>query len=246
MLLMAATVSARRQALAELARSRRPTGLDRWIRPLAISIVALGLVGLAVLWLLGFFSSPRELLAVRAAVDGEVAELERMASGEVPFGAGSASFGSIMQVMRDVPEQYRDQARREMGRLFEARERAEVSSYFAIPPERRAAELDRRLKEEEARRSRWQAERDRRMAERGDAGGAARGQQMGGGTGAAPAQRGGAAGQPRRRGDGTEEGRNTRSKQRLDRSTADARARSTEYRRAKDQRRIQLGLEPRR
>jgi hypothetical protein len=235
---MAATVSARRQALAELARSRQPSGLNRRLRPAAIGIVGLGLLGLAVLWLLGFFSGSREVLAVRAAVDGQMAELERMARGEVPFGEASGSFAPVMQAMRDVPEQYREQARQEIGRLFEARERAEVSSYFAVPPAQRAAELDRRIKEEEARRSRWQAERDRRMAERGD-GGAARGQQAEGG------QRGGASGQPRQR-DRSEEGRNTRAKQRLDRSTADARARSTEYRRAKDQRRIQVGLEPRR
>jgi len=242
---MAATVSARRQALAELARSRQPSGLNRRLRPAAIGIVGLGLLGLAVLWLLGFFSGPRELRAVRAAVDGEVAELERMARGEVPYGEASASFAPVMQAMRDVPEQYREQARQEMGRLFEARDRAEVSSYFAVPPAQRAAELDRRIKEEEARRARWQAERDRRMAERGDGGGAGRGQQAAVGGGAAPPQPGGAGGQPRQR-DRSEEGRNTRAKQRLDRSTADARARSTEYRRAKDQRRIQLGLEPRR
>jgi hypothetical protein len=243
---MAATVSARRQALAELARSRRPSGLNRRLRPAAIGIVGLGLLGLAVLWLLGFFSGPREVLAVRAAVDGQIAELERMARGEVPFGEASGSFAPVMQAMRDVPEQYREQARQEMGRLFEARERAEVSSYFAVPPAQRAAELDRRIKEEDARRSRWQAERDRRMAERGDGGGAGRGQQVAGGSGpqAAGGQQAGGR-QPRQR-DRTEEGRNTRAKQRLDRSTADARARSTEYRRAKDQRRIQLGLEPRR
>jgi hypothetical protein len=235
---MTATVSARRQALAEFARSQRSSWLSGWLRPAAIGIVGLGLLGLAVLWLLGFFSSPREVLAVRAAVDGQMAELERMARGEVPYGEGSASFAPVMQAMRDVPEQYREQARREMGRLFEARERAEVSSYFAIPPERRAAELDRRIKEEESRRARWQAERDRRTTDRGD-GSAARGPQAAGG------RQGGAGGQPRQR-DRSEEGRNTRSKQRLDRSTADARARSTEYRRAKDQRRIQLGLEPRR
>jgi hypothetical protein len=243
---MAATVSARREALAELVRARRgsgPTGAV--VRRLAAGAGVLGLVALTVLWLLGFFSGPREVLAVRAAVDGQMVELERMARGEVPYGEASASFAPVMQAMRDVPEQYREQARQEMGRLFEARERAEVSSYFAVPPAQRAAELDRRIKEEEARRARWQAERDRRMAERGDGGGAGRGQQVAGGGGAPPPQQGGAGGQRRQR-DRTEEGRNNRSKQRLDRSTADARARSTEYRRAKDQRRIQLGLEPRR
>ena len=53
------------------------------------------------------------------------------------------------------------------------------------------------------------------------------------------------AGGQRRRGDGTEESRNARSKSRLDKSTAASRARGTEYRRLKDQRRIELGLSPR-
>jgi len=237
---MAATVSARREALSELVRSRRGSGLTGpLVRWLAVGFVALCLAALAGLWLAGYFSTPREVLAVRAAVDGQVAELEKMSRGEVPFGEGSQSFGPIMQAMRDVPEQYRDQARGEMGRLFEAREAAEVNSYFAVPPEQRAAELDRRIKEEEARRARWEADRDRRMAGRG-------GPQAGGGSPQAAAQAGAGAAPSRRRGDGSEESRNDRSKQRLDQTSAASRARSTEYRRAKDQRRIQLGLEPRR
>jgi hypothetical protein len=241
---MTATISARREALAELARSRKPAA-GRLPFRIAVSVLLLALLTLIVMWLGGSFRTPREVLAVRAAVAGQMVELDRMARGEVPFGDDSGAVVPIMQAIRDVPEQYRDQARREMGRLFEARERAEVNSYFAVPPAQRAAELDRRIKEEEVRRARWQAERDRRAAERGEVGGTARGQQAGGGSEAASARQGGAGGQPRQR-DRSEEGRNTRSKQRLDRTTADARARSTEYRRAKDQRRIQLGLEPRR
>lgn len=144
---MAGTMSAKREALTEFARSRRG-GAGRMAGRFVLAFLILSLVSLAGAWLAGFLSTPREVLAVRAAVDGQVAELARMSRGEVPFGEGSQAFGPIMQAMRDVPEQHRDQARREMGRLFEAREAAEVNSYFAVPPERRAAELDRRIKEE--------------------------------------------------------------------------------------------------
>ena len=240
---MAATVSARRQALAEFARSRRgeaPTG--GLIRQLAMGVVILGLVSLVVMWLLGFLSTPKEVLAVRAAVDTQVAELERMASGEVPYGEAAGSFGTVMESMRQVPDPYREQARREMGRLFEAREVAEVNSFFAVLPAARAAVMDRRIKAEEERMARWQADRERQAAERG--GDAARPTgQAGSGTASQAASQ--PAGGQRRRGDGTEESRNARSKSRLDKSTAASRARGTEYRRLKDQRRIELGLSPR-
>jgi type IV secretory pathway VirB10-like protein len=238
-----ATVSTRRQALADLARERSGAGSGaRSLRRLAIAVVILGLVTLALIWLAGFFSTPREVLAVRALVDQQISELERVGRNEVPFGSGGESFGAMFTAMREVPEGYRDQARAELGRLFEARETAEVDSFFGLPPDRRAAELDRRIKAEEERRKARAAKRAAREADRdgpGQGGGAAAA------SGGSPA---GAAGPPggRRRGDGTEETRNLRSKSRLDRTSAETRARRTEYRRLKDQRRIELGLQPRR
>jgi hypothetical protein len=243
---MAATVSARRQALADLARSRRAEGSSgRAVKIVAVSVVVLGLAGLAWLFLRG--RTPTEVLAVRASVDSQIAQLQQAARSGQPFNPDDASFGAVFETVRSVPNAYRDQARAEIGRLFEARETAEVDSYFALPPERRAAELDRRIKAEEERRKKWEAERERRNAERGQGDGQ---QQRGPGqqaqadgqqpTAAAAAPTGG------RRRDGTEEGRNARSKQRIDKTSAENRARQTEYRRAKDQRRIQLGFEPRR
>lgn len=244
---MAATVSARRQALADLARSRRAEGSSgRAVKIVAGSVLVLGLAGLAWLFLLG--RTPAEILAVRASVDGQISQMQQAARSGQPFNPDDAAFGAVFETVRAVPEAYRDQARAEIGRLFEARETAEVDSYFALPPERRAAELDRRIKAEEERRKKWEAERERRLAERG---GQADGQDR---RGPEPAAQ--AGGQPARAGtapppggsrrDGTEEGRNARSKQRIDKTSAETRARQTEYRRARDQHRIQLGLEPRR
>ena len=236
---MAATVSARRQALADLARSRRAEGSSgRAVKIVAVSVVVLGLAGLAWLFLLG--RTPAEILAVRASVDGQIAQLQQAARSGQPFNPDDASFGAVFETVRSVPNAYRDQARAEIGRLFEAREKAEVDSYFAVPPERRAAELDRRIRAEEERRQKWEAERERRLAERG---GQADGQARAGGQ---PAAAGAAPPPGGRRRDGSEEGRNARSKQRIDTTSAETRARQTEYRRAIDQRRIQLGFEPRR
>lgn len=235
---MAATVSASRQALADIARDRRDReATARRLRAAAIGLGIACLLTLAILWLTGFFSTPREVLAVRALVDERVAELDRVARNEAPLTDGSDSFRAMFEAVRQVPEAYREQAREEIGRLFEARETAEVDSFFAVPPEGRMAELDRRIRMEEERRREWEAERSRRAAERDGAGDARRNDPDRQGGPAA-----GAVSSGRRRGDGTEESRNLRAKARIDRSSAESRARRTEYRRLKDQRRIQLGL----
>jgi hypothetical protein len=232
---MATTISDRRQALAELARSRRADGsAGRNLRIAAVIVAALGLMGLLGRWLSGRWSTPPELLAVRASVDGQIAEVMEAARSGGAAAVDNGSFGNVFEMIRQVPEAYREQARGEIGRLFEAREAAEVESYFALPPDRRAAELDRRIKAEEERRRAREAERSQRTAE------------AGGRPGGPPGARGGGPPPGGRRRDSSEEGRNARSKQYLDKTSAESRARRTEYRRAKDQRRIQLGLAPRR
>jgi hypothetical protein len=232
---MATTISDRRQALAELARSRRADGsAGRNLRIAAVIVAALGLMGLLGRWLSGRWSTPPELLAVRASVDGQIAEVMEDARSGAAYAPDAGSAGTVFAMIRQLPEAYREQARAEIGRLFEAREAAEVESYFALPPDQRAAELDRRIKAEEQRRQAREAERNQRLAE---AGGRAGGPPQAGASG--PPSGG-------RRRDGSEEGRNARSKRQIDKTSAESRARRTEYRRAKDQRRIQLGLAPRR
>ncbi len=256
---MAATASAKRAALADLARSKGGPSSGQWVRAVSIGIVVLGLLSLFVMWLLGFFSAPPEVRAVQAVVNEQIQHLERVSRNEAAFEEGS--MGAVFETMRQVPREYRDQAGREIGRLFEAREKAEVNSYFTMPPEQRMAEMDRRLKEEDARRNAWEAERAQRQAQGGDRGGPRGGPPAGfaggpsgpGGPGGPGGGRGGAGGGPPggggpgRGGPGgwgmrTEESRNMRSKQRIDSSSAESRARSLEYRRLKEQRRVELGL----
>jgi len=237
---MAISISARRQALAEIARARRGAGWPRLLGRASVVIALLLVLVLAGLWGAGFFRVPPELVAVRAAVDEHVAHLQLVARNEAPLPLDRTSLEKVFDTVRNVPRVHRHAAQQEMTRLFEARETAEVDSVFGLPPDRRIAEIDRRIRAEEERRQAWAAERARRDAERAEtqrrdpAGGGPPGT----GTGGALPARGGTS----RRSDGTEESRNARVKQRLDNSTAESRARRLEYRRLIEQRRIQLGL----
>ncbi len=261
-----ATIADRRQAVAALAAERRGQGgSGRFWKRALVALLALACLSLLVMWLLGFFSTPQAVAELAQIVDQQIVEYDRAARGEVPFNSGAA-FGTVMQKMRDVPREYREQ---QMGRLWEARERAEMGSYFALPADKRQAELDRRIKVDEDRRKAWQAERERRDQRRGDArtastvgdrggpgggaggggggpgGGGGGGPGGGGGGGGGGGPGGGGGGPPSgRRSSGTEQSRNERSKQRIDRSTPEQRAQQSEYRRALEERRTKLGIPP--
>lgn len=240
------TQSDRRRTVAALAaeRDERSAGTRRVMRAAALLLLCLCLAGVG--WGLGLFASPRAVADVEKLVDQQVAEYDRVARGEVPF-AAAPSFGAFRDTMRDVPREYRAQVGEQMGRLWEARERAEMASYFRLPPAQRQAELDRRIKAEEARRRAREADRAERDRARPSSGqqageggqGGPRGP-GGAGAGGAGSGNGGSGGRPG--GTRTEEGRNERSKQRIDRSTPEERTMRAEYRRAMDARRRQLGL----
>lgn len=229
----------KRRALAALAADRNREGrTGRVVKRSLAALFVLLLGAFPMLWALGFFSSPPAVAEVRHLVDQQVATYDRVARGEVSF-ASAPSLGDVYGKMRDVPQSYRDRAEREMGRLWEARERAETGSYFSLPPKERQAELDRRIKAEEERRQRRQAERSQPGR---DGGGRPEG------TGGGQPQAGN-AGRPSGTGGGgprgwSDEARLARGKQRLDRTTPDERARRAEYRRAMEARRTELGLPP--
>lgn len=233
---MGATAEKRRVLAALAAERGREGRTGRIVKRCLAAIVAILLGSLPVLWASGVFSTPPAVAEVRHLVDEQVAAYARVARGELPL-ASAPGLGAVYGKLRDVPRPYREQAEREMGRLWSARERAETSSYFALPPRERRAELDRRIKSEEERRQRWQAERgDRGPDGGGRAGAAGDGRAPGGGAGRAGPPGGGG---PRGGGDPI-----ARGKQRLDRSTPEERAQRAEYRRAMDARRKELGLPP--
>lgn len=207
----------------------------------ALAVLALLVTG--GLWAAGVFSDPAEVRALRSMVDEQVARYDQIAMGNGSFSGSSAGFGSMFESMRSMPEGYRDQIRGEMGRLFEARERAEINSFFRMSPDQRMAELDRRIREEdaqrEARRQQWaqqQSSGDQPRGPRGDAGG--RGGPPGGGT-----AQGGGGDRGRGRGRPTsDEQREQWRKGRLDNTSPQGRAQRDEYRRLMRERREQLGL----
>jgi len=201
-------------------------------------------------WWAGAFTEPEVVAEIHTMVDEEVAYLAKVARNEIPYGSSDRDMGEWFQKFRDVPEQYRGQIRQDMGRLFAARERAATQSYFALPQNKRQAEMDRRIQAEEARskerRERWAAERAAREKADTNRQPSSQNEQTAGGQ---ESRRGGQdanreAGQGRRGPPRTEDTRNDWMKRRLDNSSPDERARRTEYRRAMTERREQLGIEP--
>jgi hypothetical protein len=238
----AASAADKRRHLAELANSRGGgsllQGAGSSFRGRAIAAVLGAAIILALIWFTGWFSAPRPVRDMRALVDEQVALLGRVARNEAPL--SEVSFAPVFEQMRDVPAAYRDQVRGDLGRLFAAREAAEINSFFALPPAERQAELDRRIRAEQARRQSREANRGPGAGERGPGGSADRGSGRAEGS---PRRSNGQAGGgspsgPRRA--STEEDRNLRRKASLDRSTPEQRARRAEYRRVMQERREQL------
>jgi len=222
----------------------------KWLqRIIAVSTCLLLLIFFASWWA-GAFTEPEVVAEIHTMVDEEVAYLAKVARNEIPYGSSDRDMGEWFQKFRDVPEQYRGQIRQDMGRLFAARERAATQSYFALPQNKRQAEMDRRIQAEEARskerRERWAAERAAREKADTNRQPSSQNEQTAGGQ---ESRRGGQdanreAGQGRRGPPRTEDTRNDWMKRRLDNSSPDERARRTEYRRAMTERREQLGIEP--
>jgi hypothetical protein len=247
-----ATMTADQRRMLDALTANREEGSGGMVQKVAIGLTVAAILTLLILWLMGLFSStPKEVLEIRAMVDQQIGELQRVARNEAPMSYEGSSFGPMFEKMRDMPERSREQVRAEMDRLFRARERAELQSYFALPADERRAELDRRIKADEARRKAWQEQRASRAGQGGNGGnGQGRGgQQIAGGapqrggggppSGGGGGQRGGGG---QGGGRGSEDGRNARAKQRIDSSTAEQRAQSAEYRRVMDERRQQMGL----
>lgn len=240
-----ASTADKRRALAELAAERNREGAaGRLVRRAIAVLLLLLLLAFPTLWACGFFTAPQAVMEVRQLVDAQVAEFSRVARGEVPYGAAPAS-GAVYERMRELPRAYREQVGQDMGRLWEARERAETGSYFALPAAEREAELDRRIKAEEERRQRWQAEREQRERQRaaesrqaGVTAGRGGGGQPNAGGGRGPGGGGGGPGGAAN----ADQARLERGKRRLDGTTPEERAQQAEYRRALEERRAKLGI----
>jgi hypothetical protein len=249
------SVAEKRLLLARLAETRDSseggrqgrTGIGRTGMRVMLVILTLALATLLWLWISGFFATPKEVLDIRAMVDEQIVELGRVARNEAPLTYDTSVFRESVSRVRDMAPDVRAQVRSEMERLGRARDKAELQSYFALPPAERRDELDRRIKAEELRRQASQQRGSEKSVSQKSSRGGGSGQGAGprdasqAVSASPPGGRGPGGGGPARRG-GTEEERNTRRKQRLDTSSPEARAQGAEYRRAMAARRQQLGL----
>lgn len=232
-------------ATATLRSSRLPPSSDdqasspalKWLAGVAL----LALLAFLVAWLGGW---------IRFTTDPRVAEIQKLqeearqkfvATGGPQTLAEATEAVTMMATIRQkteaLPANLRPQVERSGGSVFRSAMRQRIDAYFALPPAKRQAELDRQIKQEEMMRNAFEtASRVAGFFGGGPPGGGDRGGQGGGQSGGPPG-----GGPPT---GGSQEGVNKWRKQIIDSTTPEQRARYVEYRRAMDQRRKELGMSP--
>lgn len=239
-------------ATARASRSRPPasTSAEGPSRAMIAAALILLLAALAfvIAWLAGwirFTTDPRvtEILALQ----DQAMERFGQSGGPTNLTDATAMMSSMMEIRQRVealPEHLRPQVERSGQRMFQSAFRARIDNYFAQPPEKRQAEIDRQIDQEEMMRKAFEAGRAlASVVGGGQSGGAGQGgssAQASGGTrpaGAAPAGPGSSSWSNR-----SEEERNRWRKSMVDRTNPEERARYTEWRRATEERRVERGL----
>lgn len=215
-------------------------------------------VGLALLvalaigaWLMGwisFWTDPRVVEIQQMQTEAQKQFTENGGPRTVAEAtAAMTTMNTIRAKVEALPPHLRPQVERQGGNMFRNAMRARIDSYFALPPEKRQAEIDRQIDQEEVMRKAFEAGRAVASVFGGGQGG--QGGQAGGQAGGAAGTTASAtasappAGTPGGR-SGSEEDRNRFRKSIIDRTTPEQRARYVEYRRAMDERREQRGLPP--
>ena len=229
------TASTRASRVAPAATGASSNRLGKWIA---------GLVGLALLAFLGAWLGGW----IRFTTDPRVAEIQKLQEeARLKFAVNGGpqtlaeateavtAMATIRQKTEALPASLRPQVERSGGSVFRSAMRQRIDAYFALPPAKRQAELDRQIKQEEMMRSAF--ETASKVA--GFFGGGGGGGPPGGGPGGpgAGSQQGGNASQPP-----TQDNSNKWRKGIIDSTTPEQRARYVEYRRAMDQRRKELGM----
>jgi len=184
---------------------------------------------------------------IRFTTDPRVAEIQKMQEeARQKFAANGGpqtlaeateavtAMATIRQKTEALPASLRPQVERSGGSMFRSAMRQRIDAYFALPPAKRQAELDRQIKQEEMMRNAFEtASKVAGFFGGGPPGGGDRGGPPGGGGGPP------GGGPPQ---GGSQEGVNKWRKQIIDSTTPEQRARYVEYRRAMDQRRKELGM----
>jgi hypothetical protein len=229
------TASIRASRLPPAASDESSSAMGKWVAAIAI----LALLAFLVAWLGGW---------IRFTTDPRVAEIQKLqeearqkfvATGGPQTLAEATeavtAMATIRQKVEALPANLRPQAERSGGSMFRTAMRQRIDAYFALPPAKRQAELDRQIKQEEMMRSAFEtASKVAGFFGGGPPGGGDRGGQAGGQSGGPPG-----GGPPT---GASQEGVNKWRKQIIDSTTPEQRARYVEYRRAMDQRRKELGM----
>lgn len=241
------TASVRSSRLATAEGSGSSSAALRWGGLIAL----LALLAFVIAWLLGWIRFTTDPRVVEIRKLQEDARQKFAATGGPTTIAEATEAVAVMATIRQkveaLPKDLRPQAERGGANMFRSAMRARIDAYFALPPEKRQAELDRQIKQEEMMRKAFETA-GAVMGAFGGGGNAGRGEgaQAGGASQqAAGAQQAGGPPGGGPSGSRTEEDRNRWRKQIIDRTTPEQRARYVEYRRAMDARREQLGLPPR-
>jgi len=229
------TATLRSSRLPPAASDESSSPMGKWIAALTI----LALLAFLVAWLGGW---------IRFTTDPRVAEIQKLqeetrqkfvATGGPQTLAEATEAVTAMATIRQkteaLPASLRPQVERSGGSMFRTAMRQRIDAYFALPPAKRQAELDRQIKQEEMMRNAFEtASKVAGFFGGGPPGGGDRGGQAGGQSGGPPG-----GGPPT---GGSQEGVNKWRKQIIDSTTPEQRARYVEYRRAMDQRRKELGM----
>lgn len=208
----------------------------------------LTLVAFVIAWLMGWIRFTTDPRVVEIRKMQEEARQKFVATGGpktlVEATEAVAAMGQIRQKIESLPENLRPQVERSGGGMFRSAMRARIDGYFALPPEKRQAELDRQIKQEEMMRKAFETA--------GKVAGFFGGGPPGGGQGSGQGGSGGQGGQGSGQGGGgprggppqgaSQDSSNKWRKGIIDSTTPEQRARYVEYRRAMDQRRKELGM----
>jgi hypothetical protein len=200
----------------------KPSGISK--RMVAIGVVAILLISGSV-W-----------AVMRKRPDPVVEKVKQMQAEAFKEGVTEDQRRQNFQLIRKEMDKLSPEQRHEVWQQFgQERERQfdkRIDAYFALPPAKRAVEMDKIIKETEQRRK----EMEQRRAQSGQGN---RGGQQGAGGG--PQAN---AGGPRPPRNNNPDARMLRRDQRLDRSSAEQRAKRSVFMADMQQRRIQLGLPP--
>ena len=231
---------------ASIRSSRVPAGVaDDSSKPVGKWLVVIGLIALVaflIAWLGGWirFTTDPRITEIRKLQD-EARQKFVVTGGPSTIAEATEAvtmMATIRQKVEALPANLRPQAERSGSSVFRSAMRQRIDAFFALPPEKRQAELDRQIKQEEMMRKAFETA--------GKVAGFFGGGPPGGGQGSGQGGQGsgqGGGGPPGGPPQGaSQDASNKWRKGIIDSTTPEQRARYVEYRRAMDQRRKELGM----